>query len=138
MRILRFTAILAFSMLLFSCNNNSIPKATPVKIEILSVSDVNFTQEVVDEQKLVVVDFWAPWCGPCKDINRIMKELSTYFPKEQVKFVKLNVDENILTKQNYGVVALPTIMIFKEGEVVHKQMGLTTREHVRYKIQQNL
>ena len=131
-----FIFIIFILIFFTSCSSNRIPKASQVNIQ--NVSDSNFHNEVVDENKVVVVDFWAPWCGPCKDIDRIMRDLSRDFPKEEVKFVKLNIDENEATKLNYEVMGLPTIIIFKNGKIVHKQLGLTTREHIRYKIQEQI
>ena len=86
------------------------------------VSDATFEAEVLKSTEPVVVDFWAEWCGPCRMIAPALEEISTSLgPK--VKIVKLNVDENPQTAQKYGIMSIPTLMLFKGGELASRQVG---------------
>ncbi|NBC89101.1 MAG: thioredoxin [Alphaproteobacteria bacterium] len=87
-----------------------------------SVSDDTFEQEVLKASSPVIVDFWAEWCGPCKTIAPMLEELSQEFDG-QVKFVKMNVDENPKTPMDYGIRGIPTLIMFKDGEVASQQVG---------------
>lgn len=87
-----------------------------------SVSDDTFEQEVLKASSPVIVDFWAEWCGPCKTIAPVLEELSQEF-NGQVKFVKMNVDENPKTPMDYGIRGIPTLIMFKNGEVASQQVG---------------
>jgi len=87
-----------------------------------SVSDDTFEQEVLKASSPVIVDFWAEWCGPCKTIAPMLEELSQEF-NGQVKFVKMNVDENPKTPMDYGIRGIPTLIMFKDGEVASQQVG---------------
>jgi thioredoxin 1 len=99
-----------------------------VSSEFLGVAtDDNFEGEVLKSAKPVLIDFWAPWCGPCKAIGPIVEELASQF-KDSVKVMKLNVDENQKTAINYGVRSIPTIILFKDGKVLHTIIGLVPRE----------
>lgn len=82
----------------------------------------NFVQEVINSSSTVVVDFWAPWCGPCKMLGPVIKEVSEEL-SGKVEFFKLNVDDNGDIAQQYRVVSIPTVIVFKNGKVVDKMIG---------------
>jgi thioredoxin 1 len=86
------------------------------------VSDADFESEVLKSGSPVVVDFWAEWCGPCRAIGPALEEISGSLGNK-VKIVKLNVDENPRTAQKYGIMSIPTLMIFKNGELASRQVG---------------
>ncbi|MCP8617053.1 thioredoxin [Salirhabdus salicampi] len=92
---------------------------------IVTGTDQNFSQETSDG--LVLVDFWAPWCGPCKMIAPVLEELDQEL-NDKVKIVKLDVDENQETSQKYGVMSIPTLLLFKNGEVVEQIVGFQPKE----------
>jgi thioredoxin 1 len=91
------------------------------------VSDANFEAEVLKSAEPVVVDFWAEWCGPCKMIAPALEEIQTALGSK-VKIVKLNVDENPTTAQKYGIMSIPTLMLFKNGELASRQVGAAPRQ----------
>jgi thioredoxin 1 len=86
------------------------------------VTDADFESQVLKAGHPVVVDFWAEWCGPCRMIAPSLDEIQASLG-EKVKIVKLNVDENPATAQKYGVMSIPTLMIFKNGELASRQVG---------------
>ena len=88
---------------------------------VSEVTDTNFDSEVIRSDKPVIVDFWAPWCVPCRRISPILEEMSE--DREDVRFVKINVDDNPQTAMSYSVASIPTIARFEEGEVTHKAIG---------------
>lgn len=90
------------------------------------VSDATFENEVLKAGGPVVVDFWAEWCGPCRMIAPALEEISGAMG-EKVKIVKLNVDENPATAAKYGIMSIPTLMIFKNGELASRQVGAAPR-----------
>ncbi|MDF0726709.1 thioredoxin [Cytobacillus sp. S13-E01] len=92
---------------------------------ISNVTDQNFNTET--SEGLVLADFWAPWCGPCKMIAPVLEELDSEM-SEKVKIVKLDVDENQETAGKYGVMSIPTLLIMKNGEVVDKVVGFQPKE----------
>lgn len=92
---------------------------------IVDVTDQNFAQETADG--LVLVDFWAPWCGPCKMIAPVLEELDGDMG-EKVKIVKLNVDDNQETAGKYGVMSIPTLLLLKDGNVVDQVVGFQPKE----------
>jgi thioredoxin 1 len=91
------------------------------------VSDDNFDSEVLKATGPVVVDFWAEWCGPCKMIAPALEEISGTLGSK-VKIVKLNVDESPNTAAKYGIMSIPTLMIFKNGEMAARQIGAAPRQ----------
>ena len=97
--------------------------------KIIEVNDDNFENEVIKSKRPVMVDFWAPWCGPCKAIAPTVVELEKNFG-EQVKFVKVNVDENPITPSKYGIQAIPTLIFFKAGEVSDQITGMVSKEKI--------
>jgi len=96
-------------------------------------TDDNFENEVLASEVPVVVDFWAPWCGPCKMLTPIIEELSGEYG-DKVKIGKLNTDENPQTATKYSIVSIPTVLFIKKGEVVEKQVGLLAKEALKTKI----
>jgi thioredoxin 1 len=88
---------------------------------INEVSDNNFQAEVLESDKPVLVDFWAPWCGPCRIIAPSLEEIAE--EKDDLRIVKLNVDDNQVTAARYQVMSIPTLILFKGGEPVHQIIG---------------
>ena len=91
------------------------------------VSDADFEAEVLKSTEPVVVDFWAEWCGPCRMIAPALEEISGTLGAK-VKIVKLNVDENPATASKYGIMSIPTLMIFKNGELASRQIGAAPKQ----------
>ena len=88
----------------------------------ISVTDQNFQTEVLNSSEPVVVDFWAEWCGPCKQMTPIVDEISESF-KGKVKVVKINIDENPNIPTQYGIRGIPTFIVFKDGQAVETKVG---------------
>ena len=93
-----------------------------------AVTDETFEQEVLDAEGPVVVDFWAPWCGPCRAVEPILEQLAADY-EGRVRFVKLNIDDNVSTAVRYGVLSIPTTILFVDGEEREKVMGAYPRSH---------
>ena len=99
----------------------------------IEFTDDNFEAEVIQSDKPVLVDFWAPWCGPCKMIAPIVEEISNEYDG-QIKVGKVNTDENQQVPAKYGIMSIPTIMIFNNGEVVERVIGSQPKETLTVKI----
>jgi thioredoxin len=100
-------------------------------------TDNNFEDEVMKSDKPVLIDFWAPWCGPCKAIGPIVEELAGQF-QDRVKVMKLNVDENQKTAVKFGVRSIPTLILFKGGNVADTLVGLVPKEKLEAFIKKGL
>ncbi|HLR34828.1 MAG TPA: thioredoxin [Tissierellales bacterium] len=90
------------------------------------INDDTFNKEVLESDIPVVVDFWAPWCEPCKALVPVLEELDNQY-SDRIKFVKLNVDENTITAQQFRILSIPTIKIFKNGEKVERITGFKSK-----------
>ena len=95
----------------------------------MEFTDASFEAEVLKSDKPVLVDFWAPWCGPCRILGPIVEELASEVAN--VKIGKINVDENPETARTYGVMSIPTIKIFKNGQVVKDFVGVQSKEFLQ-------
>jgi thioredoxin 1 len=93
---------------------------------IMDIDDRSFESEIIQSDKPAVVDFWAPWCGPCKAIGPVIEELAEIYG-ENIKFTKCNVDENPATPAKFGIKAIPTLIFFKEGKVVDQITGMVAK-----------
>ena len=96
-------------------------------------TDGNFEIEVLNSDKLVVVDFWAPWCGPCRLVGPILEEIADD-NDSKLKVVKVNVDENPTLAQRYGIRGIPTMMFFKGGEAVDMTVGAAMKDRIQEKV----
>jgi thioredoxin 1 len=95
---------------------------------IIEVTDTNFQAEVLESTEAVLVDFWAPWCGPCRIVAPHLEELNA--EREDLRVVKLNVDENPQTAARYNVMSIPTLLLFKNGEVAHQIIGALPKQRL--------
>lgn len=98
--------------------------------KVAEFSDGNFQAEVLDSQQPVLVDFWAPWCGPCRMIAPMIEELAGEY-KGSVKIGKLNIDDSPNAAMNYGVSSIPTLMVFKNGDVVDRFVGVQPKNRLQ-------
>lgn len=103
---------------------------------VVEVNDSNFDSEVLNADKPVIVDFWAEWCGPCKILGPRFEELSTEI--KNFKFCKLDVDNNQETAGKFGIRSIPTLLMFKNGEVVGNIVGALPKDMLQQKIQETL
>jgi len=97
------------------------------------VTDANFESEVLKSETPVLVDFWAPWCGPCRMVAPIVDELSEEYDG-RVKFVKLNTDDNIGTASTYGIRSIPTLLVFKGGQPVGQIIGFRPKGELKKRL----
>jgi len=94
-----------------------------------AVTDATFVSDVLQSDKPVLVDFWAPWCGPCRVIAPTLEELAEE-RAEELRVVKLNVDENQMTSAQYDVMSIPTLIVFKNGEIAKKIIGALPKKRL--------
>ena len=93
------------------------------------VSDANFAEEILKADKPALVDFWAPWCGPCKALGPLVEALADQY-HDRVKVGKINIDDNPKTAADYGVRSIPTLILFKEGKVLDTLIGLVPKDRL--------
>jgi thioredoxin 1 len=103
----------------------------------LDVNEASFQEEVLEASQPVLVDFWAPWCGYCQRLLPIIDELADE-TADKMKIVKINVDENRAVAQKYGVMSLPTLVLFKNGEQLEKLLGFMPKANILAKIEPKL
>lgn len=92
------------------------------------ITDITFSKET--DSGLVLIDFWAPWCGPCRMQAPVLDALSNQYSENQLKIVKINIDENPETPAEYGVMSIPTLLLKKDGKVVNKAIGVQSEERL--------
>lgn len=101
--------------------------------KLIEGTDFNFEDEVLKSEIPVLVDFWAPWCGPCKMITPVVEELADDM-NGQLKVVKLNTDENYSTASKYGIMSIPTLGIFKNGRMMDAVIGAVPKQQIMKKV----
>lgn len=104
---------------------------------IKTVTDASFEQEVLNSSKPVLVDFWAEWCGPCRALSPILEEVAANH-SEDVVFAKINIDENPQAPSKYGVMSIPTLILFKNGQVEAVKMGLLSKPQLSAFVESNV
>ncbi|MBR5555611.1 thioredoxin [bacterium] len=103
----------------------------------VDINDSVFEAEVLNSEQLVVVDFWAPWCGPCRKLGPVLDEVASEF-EGKVKFVKMNTDESLETAKNYSISGLPSLLVFKDGKAVERLVGLMPKTSIISNIEKHL
>jgi len=100
---------------------------------ITDVSDANFQAEVLESETPVLVDFWAPWCGPCRVVSPILEEIDA--DRDDLRVVKMNVDDNQQTAANFGILAIPTMILFRNGAEAKRIQGAMPRKRIEAELQ---
>ena len=95
-------------------------------MSVININKSNFNSEVINSDKKVLVDFWAPWCGPCRMVLPVIEEIAE--ERDDVKICKVNVDDEVELASKFGIMSIPTLMVFENGEVIKKSMGAKSKE----------
>jgi thioredoxin 1 len=101
--------------------------------DIIDVTDANFQAEVIEADQPVLVDFWAPWCGPCRVVAPVLEEINA--EREDLRVVKLNTDDNPQTAANYEVLSIPTLILFRDGQIAKKVIGAMPKKRLEAEIE---
>ncbi len=105
--------------------------------KVINVTDKSFNEEVIQSMAPVLVDFWAPWCGPCKMIAPVIEQIAEEYDGK-LKVSKLNVDDNRETAGKFGVMSIPTMLLFVEGKAVDRYVGYMPKEKLKENIKNSL
>ena len=103
-------------------------KVQEEQVMVINVTKENFEKEVLQSEKTVLLDFWAPWCGPCRMVGPILEEIAQ--EREDVKICKVNVDEQIELASQYGIVSIPTLLVIENGQVVNQAVGARPKDGI--------
>ena len=104
---------------------------------VLDITDANFDTEVLQSETPVLVDFWAEWCGPCKVLGPIIDEVAPEYDGK-IKFTKLNIDQHPETAPKYGIRGIPTILLFKNGDLMKTSVGVLTKSELNKLLDENI
>ena len=104
--------------------------------DIIEVTDASFQSEVIESETPVLVDFWAPWCGPCRVVAPVLEEIAS--ERDDLRIVKLDVDANQQTAANYEVLSIPTMILFKNGQVAKKIIGAYPKKRLESELEAEL
>lgn len=95
---------------------------------INNITTLNFAKEILQSEKTVLVDFWAAWCTPCKMLSPIIDQIAA--ERDDIKVCKVNIDQESALAMRYGVMSIPTLIVFKDGEIINKSIGLVSKEEI--------
>ncbi len=98
---------------------------------ILNLTDKDFEEKVLKNNSIVLCDFWAEWCGPCKQISPILEELSDEYKERNITIAKVNIDDNPETPSKFGIMSIPTLLLFKDGKLVSTQVGVQQKSDLK-------
>jgi thioredoxin 1 len=126
---LQITIRPVFSHAKAGSQDDKIPWRSPLSEKIIEVTDDSFEDEVLNSSEPVLVDYWAEWCGPCKMITPVLEEIASDY-SGKIKVVKLNIDDNPDTPPKFGIRGIPTLMLFKGGEVEATKVGALSKSQL--------
>ena len=104
---------------------------------VREINDNNFESEVINSENISIVDFWAPWCGPCRKMSAVIDEVATEF-QGKINVFKINTDDNLKSAKEYSISGLPSILIFKDGKPIERLVGLMPKDTLSNNIKKHL